>query len=215
MRWALLAATGWLVVGTAAGVQAAVINFDDKPGPTDFKDTVALTDAYAARGVRFSGSGSYGGGAILSESGNFGVGAHSGSQFLGFNKVVGATLPELIDFTTPITDFSLFVSGGRDSDEFTFSFFSAQGALLESLDLVGPVAAYAQVAYTAENAPIARVVVAWTTTGDSEGAFVFDDLEYHVVPLPAGLPLLATGLAALGAGWHARRSAMLSRPASR
>ena len=70
------------------------------------------------------------------------------------------------------------------------------------------MAAYAQLAYSAQGTPpIGKVVIAWTMTGDSEGAFVFDDLEYQVVPLPAGWPLLATGLAALGAGWQARRSA--------
>lgn len=62
-------------LGAAPGALAAVrtINFDDVVAPALFADTTPLTTQYAAQGVTFSGPAAGQGGAILNESGSFGV----------------------------------------------------------------------------------------------------------------------------------------------
>ena len=111
--------------GAAAGPRATpspgeeLIDFDDVTAPCAFYQTAPLTDAYLARGVRFSGLPPAAGGAILHWCGNFQVTGFSGDNFLAFNALAteppnyfSPALPEFLDFTLPVAAVSVRVGTG-------------------------------------------------------------------------------------------------------
>jgi hypothetical protein len=108
--------------GLAAGQHAhgnaapsGLLNFDDVNAPPDFNETIALR---VYHGVFFDGKGTHNGGAILNQSGNFGVTGYSPPNFLAFNS--GAVLrnggipqlPELIKFPSEVNNLSLKIGSG-------------------------------------------------------------------------------------------------------
>jgi len=201
----LLAAV--LVAGVCAPAQAAFIDFDDAPAPSLFGDAVALTEAYAGLGVHFVGPAALDGGAILDQNGNFGVTAHSGRNFLAFNR--GALMldggkprdPETILFDEPMSFISIYAAGGFEQDEFTMEAYNAANVLVDT-DTVA-TQDWARLSVSSA-AGIHRVVL--TQTSDN-AAFTYDDLSFRpasvVVPAPGALLLgtLGTGLL----GWLRRR----------
>jgi hypothetical protein len=102
-----------------AGATAATrtINFDDVTAPGQFIATVPLTERYAAMGVHFAGPAPGKGGAILNQSGGFGVTGQSPPNFLAFNEDLTAPGedygdgPETVTFDTPI--YSASVKAGQ------------------------------------------------------------------------------------------------------
>src|SRR5262245_9362983 len=97
MRFAIRRLSFAVAMAVACGFGASaradvLINFDvDAFGnpvnaPGLFLDTTHLTELYSPLGVHFSGPGGNDGGAILNQSGNFGVPALSTPNFLAFNS---------------------------------------------------------------------------------------------------------------------------------
>ncbi len=127
-----LLATAVLLLGAAgnAGAAATTINFDDTVAPGLFASTHSLTNEYAHLGVTFGG-----GGAILDQSGSFGVDAHSGRQFWAFNNVTYATGPGTISFDNLVKNVSIYAAGGYFDGTFTLNAYDVNHILLGSTSL--------------------------------------------------------------------------------
>jgi hypothetical protein len=181
---------------------AATIDFDRDANnnvltaPDAFMATVRLTELYAPFGVHFVGPGGLDGGAILNVDSNFGVSAHSGTNFLAFNR--DATLsdggkptdPETILFDSPMQSVSIFAAGGFDTKHFTLQAFSFGGLLLDSQSI--DTKSFNLLAVNSV-AGIRKVVL--TSSGGSVG-FVYDDLSFTPVPEPSVVYLFGAMLAA-------------------
>ncbi|WP_445636722.1 PEP-CTERM protein-sorting domain-containing protein [Nostoc sp. DSM 114161] len=200
-------ATGFITLGTFSAAQAGFINFDiDANGNAVngllFIDSTALTDLYAPLGVNFSGPGQLSGGSIADQSGNFGVNALSGSNFLAFNRDAilsnGGipTDPETVTFTDLISDFSIFASGGREPNTFQLQAFDINNSLLGTDTITTAVAEWGQLSFSSSLGNISKVVL--TGIGE-DNAFVYDNLSFtpasQSVPEPASL----IGILGLGA----------------
>jgi hypothetical protein len=104
--------------------------------PIAFSDTNPLREIYAFYGAHFSGQNSLDGGAILDQDSNFGVPAHSGRNFLAFNRAAHManggvpTDPETIRFDTLPADVTIYVAGGYDSGYFEMDGYSQSGQLV-------------------------------------------------------------------------------------
>jgi Ca2+-binding RTX toxin-like protein len=172
------------------------INFDtDANGnalnsPPIFQDTTALTNLYSSLGINFSGSGSIiNGGAILDEDGNFGVPALSGSGFLAFNRDAilsdGGipTDPEIITFNTPISNFSIFASGGENATTFQLQAFDSRGILIGSTEINTGIRAYEELAFSSELNNISQITL---TEIGGDDTFVFDNLSFSSVSTITG-----------------------------
>jgi hypothetical protein len=182
------------------------INFDvDANGnpliaPTGFAQQQPLRNEYASLGVTFSGPSSLDGGAILDQGGNFGVPARSTPNFLAFNR--GASLanggiprdPETLTFSTPLSSISIWASGGSESTSFRMEAFSSGGTSVGSSTVNSPSAGYAQLSIINPTQPISRVVL---TEIGGDFAFVYDDLNFEVIPEPAGVGALMVTIAAM------------------
>lgn len=196
----------FLALGTVGTAQAAtVIDFDtDANGnpisaPNFFRSTSPLTDLYSSLGVRFRGSTPTTGGAILNQSGNFGVDARSGANFLAFNRATYATDPESILFDTPLTSFSIFAGSGS-TDAFNLTAFDANDTQIGFSSVLVNGGTYGELSFSSLLGNIKRVSLSAT----GAAAFVFDDLSFTPastatpVPTPALLPgLIGMGVAAL------------------
>lgn len=177
------------------------INFDtDANGnpfsaPMLFADTVRLTELYAPLGVHFSGPGGptgNDGGAIVNQSGNWGVDAHSGTNFLGFNPVARLQDngiprgPETITFDTLLSTISIFAAGGLSSKTFLMQGFDANGILVATDSISTQGFAQLQISWPLG---IRSVQLSATSQNVSQG-FVFDDLSAETVPEPSTIALL-------------------------
>ncbi|MCE5228582.1 S8 family serine peptidase [bacterium] len=117
---------------------STLINFDDVTAPSGFSSTTRLTTRYTTSGVTFSGPGGNDGGAILNESGNFGVSGHSSPNFLAFNT--GATLsdggvprgPELLTFDPPVSSVQMLVGAGSNTGPITLVAYDAAGLQVDT-----------------------------------------------------------------------------------
>ena len=179
--------TAFITLGTVSTAQAALITFDtDASGnpinaPSLFIDSTALTKLYAPLGVNFSGPGKLSGGSIINQSGNFGVSALSGSNFLAFNRDVilsnagVPTDPETISFADPIGDFSIFASGGVFSNTFQLQAFDINNSLLGANKINTAVGEWKQLNFSSSLGNVSKVVL--TGTGAAT-YFVYDNLSF-------------------------------------
>lgn len=202
-----------LVAGLGiASAEAATINFDtDANGqsinaPPSFINTTRLTELYAPLGVHFSGPGGNNGGAILDETGNFGVSARSGSNFLAFNR--SATLsdggvprdPETINFDTLLNRVSIFAASGFGTNTFKLEAFDMNELLVGSDTITTQPGTYDQLSVSSASGDISRIAL----SAGSDKAFVYDNLSYTPVPEPSSvLGTLAFGV--LGTGYMLKR----------
>ena len=181
----------------ATPASAVVINFDtDGSGnpivaPTLFAQTTPLRDAYAAIGVTFNGPSALDGGAILS-GGGFGVQPRSAPNFLAFSRSATAFMqngglprdPETIAFNTALSSASIYASGGSQAATFRMDAFDSGGALITSVTGSNASGQYVQLSIPAPATPISRLVL---TEIGGDTAFVYDDLEFTLIPEPLGL----------------------------
>ena len=178
----------------AAHAKAVLINFDvDANGnpltaPTSFSASQPLRNEYASLGVTFSGPGPLDGGAILNQGGNFGVPARSTPNFLAFNRASALQNggvprdPETLTFSAPVSSVSIFASGGGQSTVFRMEAFTAGGIGVGSSTGNSPIGGYVQLSIPNPTQPIGRVTL---TEVGGDAAFVYDDLEFTVIPEPA------------------------------
>ena len=164
-------------LGAAPGAHAAVrtINFDDVVAPSAFASTTPLTTQYAAQGVTFSGPAAGQGGAILDESGNFGVSGHSSPNFLAFNTGTYAIGPETILFASPAHSVEI-KAGQTGGGTITVTAFDGSTPVAESFRTSAPALATLLV----QAARITSVRLAFTGT-----TVVFDDLTWASAPVSA------------------------------
>lgn len=198
----------FITLGTFSTAQAGLINFDtDANGnpvnaPSLFSDSTALTNLYAPLGVTFSGPVQLSGGSILNQVGNFGVNALSGSNFLGFNRGArlsnggSATDPETISFTDLIGDFSIFASGGFESNTFQLQAFDINSLLLGTNTINTAVGQWKQLSFSSSLGNISKVVL--TGTG-ADTSFVYDNLSFTTASKSVPEPASLIGILGLGA----------------
>ena len=160
-----------------------------------------LTELYAPLGVHFSGPTAANGGGILNQSGNFGVNARSGVNFLAFNVNPGVnyadlghpTDPETITFDTPMGSVSIYAAGGNNANTFVMTGFDTSGALVVSQSVTTQTYAPLQVSW-----PLGlRSVRLSVTAPPTNDYFVYDDLFASSVPEPSSALLLGA-LSAVG-----------------
>ena len=175
------------IIGIAESAQAVSINFDtDASGnalfaPNSFE--TPLTNLYSSLGVNFSSpTGPNNGGAILNQTGNFGVNARSGIQFLGFNKAASypnggiPTDPEILDFSTLISDISIFSSGGDNNATFQLQAFDFSNVLLGTSIVNTLPNSYGNLSFTSGSNNISKVILTQT---NGDGSFLYDDLSFN------------------------------------
>jgi len=183
----------------AARANAVVINFDvDANGnpitaPTGFLSQQPLRNEYASLGVSFSGPSSTDGGAILEQGANFGVPARSFPNFLAFNRAATmangglARDPETLTFSGPVGSVSIWASGGSSSTAFRMEAFTSGGIGVGSSTVNSPSGGYAQLIINNPTQPIGRVTL---TEVGGDDSFVYDDLEFAIIPEPASAGIL-------------------------
>lgn len=182
-----------LIGGEPVNAQT-IINFDvDAEGipidaPDEFIDAVPLSDLFAPLGVVFSGGGSMiNGGSILNVSGNFGVNARSGTNFLTFNALAknmdGGTAagPEVLNFSVRVSSISIFGSTGSDTGVLTMEGRRAD-AVVAAMEVAGVPGEYVELGLTD---PIGFDQIILNHRDDLDQSFVFDDLQYRFVPEPS------------------------------
>jgi len=190
------------VLGSAPGVS---IDFDhDAFGASlvansVFWESQPLTNQYSPLGITVGGPAPGDGPAILDQGGNFGVNARSGRNFLAFNTTsVYARFgvprdPVDFSFSSAISSFEIYVSGGYGATSFSLEAFDLHGQLLGFQNAPGPSGAYAPLTF-ASTQPIARIRI--SETGNRTD-FVMDDLTFTPVPEPAAMVMTASGLLAI------------------
>ncbi|MEJ6481636.1 PEP-CTERM sorting domain-containing protein [Nostoc punctiforme UO1] len=196
--------TTFITLGTVSTAQAGLINFDTDANANSingllFIDSTSLTDLYAPLGVNFSGPGQLSGGSIANQSGNFGVSALSGSNFLAFNRDAilsnggVPTDPETISFANVISDFSIFASGGYESNTFQLQVFDINNLLLGASTINTAVGEWGQLNFSSSLGNISQVIL---TGIGGDNAFVYDNLSFtpvsKSVPEPGSLLGLVT-----------------------
>ena len=192
----LIATAALLLAGVAA--HASTIDFETG-GPSSFSQTSPLSGPYGATGVSFSGL--FGlGGSSLDQSSNFGLNAHSGTDFLAINTALGTGSTEIISFSTAQNAVSIYAGSGTFG---VYSLNAYDGLLLVDTQFV----ALNRGSYGLLSVNAAQITSV-TITG-SPSAFVLDDLNYTaanstaVTPEPSSLALLGTGM--LGVAGTLRR----------
>ena len=182
------------------------VDFDGTGAPSNFADTIALSNEFAAQDVIFSGPGELDGGGILNQAGNFGIQARSGTDFLAFNRVAqylgGGTPvgPLAISFDSRVDFVSIFASGGDNSTSFTIDAYRLDG-LVGSRTFNASAAVWTELLISSEDVAgdigFDSVVISENSNRD---AFVYDDLSFTTaVPEPGSalIVVLCTGLASL------------------
>lgn len=196
-----------IALGMGGAAQATVIDFDtDANGnsidaPPNFLETTALTNLYAPLGVAFSGPGTLAGGAILDQLGNFGINALSGSNFLAFNRFASLsngslpTDPETIRFDTPISKFSIFASGGFESNTFQLEAFDINDVLIGTTAITTVAAQWGQLSFSQTMGNINRIVL---TGVGIDNTFVYDNLSFTPASTSVPEPTSTLGVLAFG-----------------
>ena len=165
--------------------------------PRLFADADPLTTGYTGLGVTFAGAG-----AVLNQSGNFGVTAFSGDNFLAYNTVArfksGARVGSMdtMTFSAAMSQVSFNV-GHRRGGSFTAFAKNASGSIVDtiSFNLTNALQRAAFSGFDIHS-------IDYTFSGN---VMVLDDLNFspsRVTPIPAPLPGLLLTTAILGLVWR-------------
>jgi hypothetical protein len=187
------------LISTTTVAVPITIDFEDVLDADYFNQTTPLTDYYAHLGVTFSGVDGVGGSG-LTEYGNFGIDAHSGFRFFGFNTTLplstGTT--ELLSFSSIIDSFSIYAAGGFFTGTFLLEAFDTGNVLLASDTITTATWGLLSVASPGIN------TIKLTQTSEAD-YWVYDDMTFNTVPIPPSVWLFGSGL--LGLVGIARRKA--------
>jgi hypothetical protein len=189
---------GLVLVAPASAVTITFDEFGAQPG--FFNQLNPLRNEYSGMGVSFLGPGVDDGGAIINQSGNFGVNAHSGENFLGFNRGSSVSMlnggrpfdPEQINFASTATSVSIWASGGFEAGTFAMTGFNSSGGYLGTTIINTAIGQWGLLSFANPN--IDHVTLSELSNA---GAFVYDDLNFSTVPEPASWAALGLGAAAL------------------
>lgn len=191
-----------LLAGVCGAASAQLITFEElgtQPGL--FLSTGPLRSEYAGQGVSFSGRNATDGGAILNQSGNFGINARSGEHFLAFNGGTNMnnggvpTGPQTIAFAGGASSVSIYGASGNGTTRFIMQSFDANNTQLGQV-IVSASDTWEEISLSGGN--IAYVVI----NADGDDAYVMDDLSWTAIPAPSSMAL--AGVLALGAARRRR-----------
>ncbi len=164
------------------------IDFDDVAAPDVFALTTRLTTAYAELGVVFEGPGGNNGGAILNQSGGFGVSGHSAPNFLAFNA--GSMLsdggiptdPETLRFGRPMNYVNVRAGSNSGAGQsLTMTGFDSRGNFVDQATIT--------LASNLQDVTITGPGIVEVVISSPANVFVLDDLlvapctEYYQVLL--------------------------------
>ena len=190
---------------TLPAVFAGAIDFE-LAGPCSFLLAEPLGNQYTPAGPAFYSPIPTAGGAVLGQCGNFGVNAHSGRNFLAFNNeasLINGKVPagpEVIRFSAPVSNISLFVGGTDTSPSYSMEVYDFDTILLATITATPQVGKWAPLTYNASN--IGLLILSYTSS-----TAVADDLSWgnsvtvidNSVPEPGAVALTGLGLALLAA----------------
>ncbi|MEO9468872.1 PEPxxWA-CTERM sorting domain-containing protein [Parasphingorhabdus sp.] len=193
--------TAAAAIGTttmAMPAQAVVIDFEGTGASCCF-GAAPLTDLYSGLGVTFDGVGGDPG-TILNQTGNFGVDARSGTDFLAYNDGVGTNDGRLI-FSSAVSDFSIYAGGGRGDGVFSADFFDSANNLLGSQTVNVTLGNYGLLSYAGP--------VSFVNISSDQAFWVLDDLSFNAaaVPEPATWAFMIFGFGAIGGAMRRQRKA--------
>jgi uncharacterized protein (DUF1501 family) len=189
-------AAALLLAATAAPSFAALIDFEDQSGPSFFGDP-AQTLVYTVAGITVT----FSGGTILDETANLPANQTSvyGTVGPGYSDYLN---PITITFSQNITNFFLDVLNGETTT--TDYVVSDNAGNTQTFSLIPNLSSGVT---TIGIAATGNTVTIASANDDFFDFFIDNvrfnealppDLDPSSVPLPAGLPLLAAGLAGLG-----------------
>ena len=180
----------FLAIFAVSSAFGDVIDFETG-APCCFVDTTPLTTLYSGLGVTFGGNP---GGSILDQSGNFGINAHSGSDFLGFSTEAFPPTgnSESISFAAPVSDVGLWAGGAIDGTSYTLQAFDSARSLIASVSVDLAEGVWDQLVINGDGISSLQM----TFSNNPYGAAVVDDLSWSgnatgATPEPSTLLLTA------------------------
>ena len=200
--------TSFSVVTLSAGIllavstssHAAFIDFNTQQNGTPY---VGLGDSFVAAeydGVVIHDSDPSGSITYVNETNPLNVGTAINGYYANIGAFAGVQTHLMLDFSTVVTDVSFDYANPQGY--LTVSAFDSGGASLGVFNYNGAGSFINQAGFTmgAGHVDIAGIgnIASLLIEPNFNEALIFDNLNFHPVPVPAALPLLLSGLLGLG-----------------